>query len=153
MISCCFFYEKKKFLLHLNFQHMIFPQNHWCGILWYVGRYAHILFVLKENPSRRVNLTPLSTHDWKTRTPSSWSKQCSTRFQISLWKVDKKQLFWVAPLLNLDFLLNGNIITNMILCYDRGWSKEGEYRFKKEPFFPRLWGYLVPLTIYLKIFA
>ena len=59
------------------------------------GMYAHILFVLKENPSRRVNLTPLSTHDWKTRTPSSWSKQCSTRFQISLLEsCDKKQLFF-----------------------------------------------------------
>ena len=57
--------------------------------------YAHILFVLKENPSRRVNLTPLSAHDWKTRTPSSWSKQCSTRFQISLLEsCDKKQLFF-----------------------------------------------------------
>ena len=76
--------RKKEILLHLNFQHMISPpQNYWCGILVC----AHILFVLKENPSRRVNLTPLSAHDWKTRTPSSWSKQCSTRFQISLWKV------------------------------------------------------------------
>ena len=37
-----------------------------------------------------VNLTPLSAHDWKTRTLSSWSKQCSTRFQISFWKVDQR---------------------------------------------------------------
>ena len=88
------FLWKKEIFASFEFSAHDFPSE---SLMWnlVVCRYAHILFVLKENPSRRVNLTPLSTHDWKTRTPSSWSKQCSTRFQISLLEsCDKKQLFF-----------------------------------------------------------
>ena len=40
----------------------------------------------------------------------------------------------------------------LILCREN-WRNSRNICLKKEPFFPRLWGYLVPLTIYFKIFA